>query len=241
MPEIHIGTSGWYYNHWVGSFYPEDTNSGDFFNYYTKNFDTLEINNTFYRLPSDKTLNHWLSQTPEDFVYSFKASRYITHMKKLKDPMFSTFSFFEKIKLLEDKIGPVLFQLPPYWGVDSERLGVFVKGLPENYRYVFEFRDKSWINQEVKQILEDNNCAFCIYHLEGYLTPKWVTADFVYIRLHGPEKVAYKGKYSEKDLKAWAEDIKKWEEEGKDVFCYFDNDEKGYAPINAKELKELLS
>lgn len=241
MPKIFIGTSGWFYDHWRGYFYPKEKKKENLFSYYSNFFDTVEINNTFYRLPSEKTFEKWLAITPRKFVYAIKASRYITHIKKLKDSEKATKKFFKTIELLGLNLGPILFQLPPNWSINTERLNNFIGKLPKKYKYVFEFRDKSWITEEVKIILKENNCAFCIYNLEKYITPKWVTADFVYIRLHGPEKLAYKGKYSEDKLKDWAKDIKDWQKQGKDVFCYFDNDEKGYAPINAKQLKILVS
>lgn len=239
-PKLHIGTSGWNYKHWKENFYPGDIKESRLFSYYIKNFSTVEINNSFYHLPKKETFEDWSKQAPDGFVFSVKASRYITHMKKLKDPQEATKKFFDAVDGLGSKLGPILFQLPPYWKANPERLESFLKQLPSSkksgYKYVFEFRDDSWFSSEVKNILEKYNAAFCIYDLEQNLSPLWVTADFVYIRLHGPDG-AYQGKYSQDQLEEWRDRFREW---NKTVYCYFDNDEEGYAPQNALELKNML-
>jgi uncharacterized protein YecE (DUF72 family) len=237
---VHIGTSGWYYAHWAGPFYPEGLSPREYFPFYARHFHTAEINNTFYRMPSEATVLQWKKTAPPGFIFSVKASRYITHMKKLKDAGEPVRVFFKTIGLLEDKLGPVLFQLPPRWRVNVARLRTFLGALPEGHRYTFEFRDHSWFNDEVCEALEESRAAFCIYDLEGELSLKRVTADFVYIRLHGPGG-AYEGKYDARALRGWADAISSWEREGKDVYCYFDNDQAGYAAENALELKRLLA
>ncbi len=238
--KIHIGTSGWYYQHWLGSFYPPEMKSRDFLNYYSRNFSTTEINNSFYQLPAAKTFINWQKTVPADFLFAVKASRYLTHMKKLKDSQQSLEKFIDRVSLLKDKLGPILFQLPPRWNVNAERLDNFLKALPKSYRYAFEFRNQSWFEEEIKEILKKHQAAFCIYDLENNLSPKWITANFSYIRLHGPEKLAYQGKYSQKELKDWAAFLKRLANQGKEVFCYFDNDQKGYATENALMLKKIL-
>ncbi|GGF28494.1 DUF72 domain-containing protein [Flavobacterium limi] len=237
---IHIGTSGWAYKHWRGTFYPENLKVKDHFSYYQKFFNTVEINNTFYRMPADKTLQDWESHVQDDFVYVIKANRFITHMKKLHDPQNSLLIFMEKVKFLEKKLGPILFQLPPTLHVDIKLLEDFLITLSTKNRYVFEFRSQSWYMPEVYQLLEKYNCAFCIYELAGHISPIQITADFVYVRLHGPTAAKYQGSYSDEVLKEWADQCLQWLKT-KDVFVFFDNDEKGYAPFNALQLKKLMN
>jgi uncharacterized protein YecE (DUF72 family) len=138
--EIYIGTSGWHYDHWEGPFYPSGISDDTFLEYYADRFRTAEINNSFYQLPKKETLLRWRDAVPEDFVFSVKASRYLTHMKKLKDPEGPLFRFLDRVGVLEDKLGPILFQLPPRWGSNPERLEAFLEILPENQRYAFELR-----------------------------------------------------------------------------------------------------
>jgi uncharacterized protein YecE (DUF72 family) len=236
---IHIGTSGWHYDHWRGPFYSHDLSKDEFLRYYSYHFQTVEINNTFYQLPERKTLSAWCDTVPAGFLFSVKASRYITHMKKLKDPEESLTNFLERIKVLEDKLGPVLFQLPPNWNFNSERLGTFLDSLPPDYRYAFEFRDPSWLNSQAYKALAKHRAAFCIYDFDRRLSPKEVTADFVYVRLHGPNG-PYQGQYKTKALSGWAGAFSTWSSEGKEIYCYFDNDQHGYAVRNALELQEMV-
>lgn len=236
---IHIGTSGWHYPHWKGSFYPVDLPSDRFLEYYVKYFQTTEINNSFYKLPEISTFEHWRKTVPESFIFSVKASRYITHMKKLKDPEQPVANLFSNIQVLKDKLGPVLFLLPPNRRIDIERLKSFLKALPEKHRYAFEFRDTSWFGKETENALAKAGAAFCIYDFAGTKSPHAVTADFVYVRLHGPDG-AYKGHYDGQTLSDWAKQFLSWADEGKEIFCYFDNDEKGFAAQDALKLKELL-
>jgi uncharacterized protein YecE (DUF72 family) len=237
--KIHIGTSGFHYKHWVGRFYPQGMKPEKFLPYYFKFFHTVELNNPFYRLPSRETFDKWRQGVPEDFIFSVKASRYITHIKKLKEPEESVFNFIEKADGLKEKLGPILFQLPPGWALNEERLISFIKILPPHYRYTFEFRNPTWYNEKVYHALKQKNIAFCIYELEYHLSPVITTADFVYIRLHGPE-TKYAGSYSENSLSEWADRCREWSEEGKDVYLYFDNDQLGYAAFNAMTLAEML-
>jgi len=210
-----------------------------FLPYYASKFSTIEINNTFYHLPTHETLAHWRDETPEDFLFTCKASRFITHMKKLKDPEQSIKQFLETLTVLQHKLGPILFQLPPRWKMNVLRLEEFLKALPTTFRYVFEFRDESWFAQPVYDILSKYGAAFCLYHLAGRWSPEIITADYVYIRLHGPGE-AYQGKYHGQTLRAWSNKCQKWAHAGKAVYCYFDNDENGYAPINALALQRKV-
>jgi len=240
MAKIHIGTSGWHYDHWVGPFYPKDIKPKDFLSFYAERFAAVEINNTFYQLPEPETLAHWRDAAPAGFVFACKASRYITHMKKLKDPPESIRRFFEVVDTLEQKLGPILFQLPPRWHVDLQRLAAFLEALPGNRRYAFEFRDESWSNREVYDALSRHNAAFCIYDLAGRRSAIEVTADFAYVRLHGPGE-AYRGSYDGRTLFGWVRRFLTWRDEGRDVYCFFDNDEKGYAALDALRIKEMLA
>lgn len=237
---IHVGTSGWHYQHWKGTFYPEDLPDKHLFTHYTKKFQTAEINNTFYQMPGKETFIQWRDSAPDDFMFSVKASRYITHMKKLKDPHEPVSNFIDGVAMLREKLGPILFQLPPKWHFNLERLNDFLDALPEDYRYTFEFRDPTWFGEQTTVMLAQKAAAFCIYDFEGRQSPLAVTADFVYVRLHGPDG-AYKGRYDDKALTDWAEFFKARADEGKEVFCYFDNDERGYAAQNALKLNELLA
>jgi uncharacterized protein YecE (DUF72 family) len=240
MAKIYIGTSGWSYKHWIGTFYPAGIKDAEQFGYYLKAFNTVELNNPFYHLPSKETFSKWRKKTPADFIFAVKASRYITHMKKLTDGKETTAEFFKNAKWLKEKLGPVLFQLPPGWKINTERLADFLKHLPKKYRYVFEFRNATWYDEKVYELLRKYNCAFCIYELEHHLSPVEITSDFVYIRLHGPEG-KYAGSYSEEALKKWAAQCNQWKKQKKDVFIYFDNDQLGYAAFNAITLKKILT
>lgn len=237
--KIYIGTSGWHYPHWKGTYYPEKLPAKEYMNHYLNFFRSVEINNSFYRLPSEETFRSWKESVPENFVFAVKASRFITHMKKLKDPQQSIARFMHAVDFLEEKLGPILFQLPPFWNLNLERLQEFLEALPKGYRYALELRNESWYDERVYQLLRMHGIAFCIYELERHLSPQLVTADFVYVRLHGPGN-KYEGSYSEEALQFWSGRIKEWQREEKDVYFYFDNDQLGYAPHNAKRLQELV-
>ncbi len=236
---IYIGTSGWHYNHWSGTFYPPDLPAVEFLDFYAGQFGTVEINNSFYQLPDGSTLQSWRQSVPDDFIFSVKASRYITHMKKLKDPRDPVGTFIERIQGLGDRLGPLLFQLPPNWRPDPDRLQAFLEVLPPGFRYAFEFRDPRWFDERIFALLRQHQAAFCMYHLDGRLSPKEVTADFIYIRLHGPGE-PYQGKYTTNELAGWAGAISSWSSQDKRIFCYFDNDEQGFAPQNAAQLQAML-
>jgi uncharacterized protein YecE (DUF72 family) len=237
--EIHIGTSGWSYKHWKGRFYPDGLPSSDQFKYLRKYFDTVEINNSFYRLPSAAAFENWKKSSFPGFLFAVKASRYITHMKKLLDGPKSTKRFFNHANHLGSKLGPILFQLPPGWKCNPERLSAFVDHLPKRHHYAFEFRNPTWYNERVYAILKKRNCAFCIYELGGHRSPEVITANFVYVRLHGPE-AKYSGNYSDTILGNLAKKIKQWKDQGLAVYVYFDNDVNAYAAFNALKLKEMV-
>jgi uncharacterized protein YecE (DUF72 family) len=237
---VCIGTSGWHYRHWKGCFYPEELPSAGWLPYYAGLFHSVEVNNSFYHLPPEDSLDQWRDAVPDDFVFSVKASRYISHMKKLKDPSTTLPPFLERVTLLGDKLGPILIQLPSHWHLDILRLRDFLQSLDDRYRYAFEFRDPGWFDDRVYAALAEHQAAFCIFDLNRQLSPLEVTADFVYVRLHGPDG-PYQGCYDNRALSRWVKRIRDWQDSGKPVHCYFDNDEKGYAPQNALTMQQMLN
>jgi uncharacterized protein YecE (DUF72 family) len=235
---VRIGTSGWVYKHWRGDFYPADLRQKDWFGYYVGRFDTVEVNNSFYRLPGDAAFGAWARQAPAGFVYALKASRFITHLKRLKDPEEPTNLFFERAQVLGPALGPVLFQLPPHWNPDLPRLEHFLSVLPKGPPCVLEFRDPAWLVEPVFQLMERYHVSHCIHDLGSLEVPRRVTADPVYLRFHGPQR--YSGNYPRDVLQDWARQIRSWTDQGLDVFAYFNNDIGGWAPRNAQELKEMV-
>jgi uncharacterized protein YecE (DUF72 family) len=242
MPKkkIFIGTSGWHYKHWIGTFYPAGTKAKEQFEHYTKHFDTVEINNSFYKLPPRAVFETWYRSTPKKFLFVIKANRFITHNLKLTRPKEPLARLFNSILALKKKLGPILFQLPPKWKVNIERLKEFLEALPKGYSYVFEFRNETWYHEAVYQLLKEYNCAFCIYELAGHISPTKITADFIYVRLHGPSENKYQGCYTKAALRKWAKQCIEWQGQKKDVYIYFDNDQEGYAAHNAVLLKTLV-
>ena len=239
-PQIRIGTSGWHYRHWLGRFYPSGLKPAQMLAYYVQHFDTVELNNSFYRLPNVSALECWRDSTPADFCFALKGSRFITHNKKLKEPENALENLLPRAEVLGRKLGPVLFQLPPSWKKNLERLEAFLTALPRRHRYAFEFRETSWLGPELYALLRRFNAAFCIYELAGYRSPVEVTADFVYLRLHGPGEKKYQGSYSDATLREWATKVRYWSHSC-DVFAYFDNDQLGYAAANARSLRALVA
>jgi uncharacterized protein YecE (DUF72 family) len=240
LSKVHIGTSGWHYKHWLGVFYPAGTVSSEMFQFYARYFDTVEINNSFYRLPAAKTFDNWKESSPAAFCFAVKASRFITHMKKLKEPKSSSAKFFLVADRLGEKLGPILFQLPPRWKLNIERLAEFLEALPGEHQYVFEFRDETWLVPEVYQLLRKYNAAFCIHDFADMNIPHEITADFTYIRFHGPTSAKYFGSYSNEQLRTWANRIDEWRAGLSAVYVYFNNDPEGAAVRNAMTLKKLV-
>jgi len=241
MADIRIGTSGFHYKHWIGRYYPADIAHGKMLEHYVRDFDTVELNNTFYQLPNESSFDAWRASTPRDFLFAVKGSRFITHMIKLKDAQRGLRNFLPRAERLRSKLGPILWQLPPRWKVNVERLEEFLSLLPRKHRYAFELRDKTWMTDEVLAVLEKYNAAFCIYELAGYHSPIELTADWTYIRLHGPTQLKYQGSYSDAHLATWAERIKTWSRKLKAIYVYFDNDDRAFAVENALTLKRMLT
>lgn len=240
MPaELWIGTSGWHYAHWRGPVYPERLPSARWLAFYAQRFRTVEINNTFYRLPAETTLEAWRKAVPPGFCFAVKASRLITHMKKLTDADATVPGFLARVERIGPALGPILFQLPPRWDCNPDRLAAFLAVLPPRRRYAFELRDARWHTQKVYRLLERAGAAFCAYDLAGFQSPVVVTTDFAYVRLHGPDG-AYQGSYTRAALRAWARRIREEWKSLAAVYVYFDNDEAGYAVHNAATLRELV-
>jgi uncharacterized protein YecE (DUF72 family) len=239
MDGVHIGCSGWTYRDWRGPFYPDDLPQRAWLEFYARRFDTTEINASFYRLPSEKAAADWAARAPKGFVWTWKASRYITHNKKLKDCEDSIPLVFGRMSPL-GKRGCVLFQLPPMLHRNDARLADFLALLPKGHKCAFEFRHSSWYDPAVLRILADAGQALCISDHHDAPSPFEATAGFVYLRAHGPGG-RYFGRYAEPTLRAWAKTIKDWRTQGREVFCYFDNDIKSAAPFDAQVLISLLA
>jgi uncharacterized protein YecE (DUF72 family) len=234
---VRIGTSGYQYQHWKGVFYPEALRSREWFAFYARHFDTVEINNSFYGLPSGETFDAWRAQAPPGFLYALKFSRYGSHMKRLKEPRATISTFLQPARRLGKILGPILVQLPPNWRVDAGRVAGFLKAAPRSVRWALEFRDASWLVEDVFTVLENHNAALCIHDMiENH--PRRITADWIYMRFHGER---YGGSYTAQKLAAEARWIKQHLAEGKDVFAYFNNDVQGYAVKNAADLKRYVS
>ena len=197
------------------------------------------MNNSFYHLPSIRSFRTWRETVPPNFVFAVKGSRFTTHMKKLKAPKTSTRKFFTRIEKLEEKLGLVLFQLPPHWRLNIKRLATFLERMPTQYRYAFEFREPSWFVDEVYDLLRQHNVALCVYHMSGYETPMEITANFVYVRFHGAAST-YGGSYFDSQLEMWAKRIDSWRVGGREVFVYFNNDPEAHAVYDAKRLRAML-
>ena len=240
MSDVKVGCSGFLFDDWKGTFYPDELSRRQWLEYYCKKFQTVELDVTFYKLPEKETFSRWYSETPENFSISLKGSRFITHVKKLKSPLEPLDVFFLRATALKEKFGVVLWQFPPDFKADLEKLRVFLEALsPYKIRNTFEFRDKSWINKKVISLLEKNNMGLCISDWPEFLYDLPATTDFVYMRRHG---IDGKGAscYNTEQLKADAKMINKFIKQGKDVFIYFNNDAFGHAPKNAEQLRNIL-
>jgi uncharacterized protein YecE (DUF72 family) len=226
---INAGTSGFSYLEWKGSFYPDELPQSKFLEYYAGKFSTVEINNTFYRFPNSSLLEGWRENTPKGFTFAVKANQGITHRGRLQDVEELTRDFVERCRLLEDKLGPILFQLPPNFKRDDERLAIFLDGLDPRLRYAFEFRHESWFVDEVFDILTDAGAALCMSEGDKLDTPRVAAGGFVYARLR-------KDEYGDAELADWHSWMKGQAEAGRDVFAYLKHDEEGESPEYALRL-----
>lgn len=238
--QVRVGTSGWIYKHWRGVVYPAALAPRHWFAHYAVAFDTVELNNSFYRLPSADAFREWARQAPPGFIFAVKASRFLTHMKKLRDPEQPLENILGRARELGPHLGPVLYQLPPGWHANLDRLRHFLALLPTDLTHVLEFRDPSWYAPEVRDALAEFGVGFCIHDLRAQETPEWLTGPAVYVRFHGPTARAYAGRYPKAQLRSWAARIDRYRQAGHDVYVYFNNDDAGYAVTNARELREML-
>jgi uncharacterized protein YecE (DUF72 family) len=238
LDHLWIGTSGWVYPHWRGVFYPQKLPASRWLPFYAEHFCTVEINNTFYRLPSEKAFRNWRTTVPPGFHFAVKANRFITHMKKLREPAETLERFLSRVRLLGDRLGPILYQLPPRWRCNLPRLRDFLAILPRDLSHVFEFRDPSWMNEDVFAALEEYGAALCVISHPTMSCPVRVTSDVVYVRMHGAQTL-YASRYSEEELQWWAGRVRETLAGGRQVYVYFNNDAFGYAVQNARRLGEL--
>jgi uncharacterized protein YecE (DUF72 family) len=241
MARILIGTSGWHYESWRGPFFPKGLLLKDQLQFYASQFATTELNGVFYRTPTPAAVKAWRQQTGGDFVFAWKASKFITHWKRLSEKSVNSLELLEdRLALLGDKAGPILFQLPPNFAVDAGRLEAFFGLLSAKRRYSFEFRHESWYAPQIFRLLARQNISLCISDHHDAPSPWKRTADFVYVRGHGPGG-RYRGHYPPDALSEWARRIRSWRKQGCDVYVYFDNDQKSAAPADALRLRQLLS
>ncbi len=237
--QYYIGTSGWHYEHWRSQFYPPGLAKPKWLGFYAGQFGTVELNNSFYRLPSEAAFARWRSSTPGGFVFAVKVSRFITHIKRLKDTGEALETFLSGARVLEEKLGPLLYQLPPGMHRDDSRLESFLSILPRGMRHVFEFRHRSWLDEGVFRLLLDYNAGFCVFDMPGVSCPVVATADFAYVRFHGSTGL-YWSCYTDDELAGWAEKLARLAAKLEAVYIYFNNDAEGFAIRNALTLHRYL-
>lgn len=236
---IRIGCSGWNYRDWRGAFYPQDMTAKNWFDFYARHFDTVEINNSFYRLPPPSTVDKWRDQAPPGFCYAVKANRYLTQAKRLKDceePMARMMASFSRF---EATLGPILYQLPPSMQCDTERLQDFLEILPRDAVHVFEFRHQSWYVDAVYALLDSHGASFCAHDMPGSPSPRLAAGPVAYARFHGTTS-KYRGRYPDERLRDWADWMKAQAEGGRAVWAYFNNDYDAQAIDDARRLKAMV-
>jgi uncharacterized protein YecE (DUF72 family) len=236
---IHIGCSGWIYPHWRGRFYPDRLAVKNWFAFYAEHFDTVEINNSFYRLPKAETFDTWAAQAPPGFRYAVKANRFLTQAKKLKDCEEPLDRMMPPIRHLGQTLGPILYQLPPRFRVNLDRLDSFLQLAPKDVTNVFEFRDKSWYTDEVFALLERHGASFCAHDMPDLQSPELAVGRMAYVRFHGGEG-KYWGRYSDELLLAWADWMVREARGGREVWAYFNNDIDAHAIHDAQTLKAMI-
>ena len=236
---IRIGCSGWNYRHWRGPFYPDKMPVRLWYDHYAATFDTVELNTSFYHLPKPETFDKWRAQATVKFTYAVKAPRFITHMKKLKECAEPVDEFLSRARRLGGTLGPILYQLPPRWGFNRVRLEEFLGHLPADLIHVFEFREKSWITEDVLALLDARGIGFCAHDMPGSATPRWASGPIGYVRFHGGEG-KYWGRYSDEGLLSWTDWIVAEACAGRDVWCYFNNDLFAHAIDDALTLRAMV-
>jgi uncharacterized protein YecE (DUF72 family) len=234
-----IGTSGWHYEDWRQRFYPEKLPRAGWLEFYAGHFPTVELNNSFYRLPSERAFNSWRDNTPDGFTFAVKVSRYITHIRRLKDCREAMDNFMQRAKILGDKLGPLLYQLPPGLHRDDETLASFLSDLPGGVRHVIEFRHPSWLVEDIFGVLRQHRVGLCVFDMPALACPRLATTDFAYIRFHGSESL-YSSSYPDEALAGWAESIAGLAKTLDTAYIYFNNDVGGYALKNAVTIRDYL-
>jgi uncharacterized protein YecE (DUF72 family) len=236
-PRMCVGCSGWNYKSWRTRFYPTTLPASQWLTWYAQRFHTVEINNSFYRLPAPETFAAWREQTPADFIFAVKASRFLTHMKQLRDPEEPLERLFSRARRLGRKLGPVLYQLPARLECDLGRLEPFLKALPPRVQHVIEFRHPSWYVPPVFERLEHHHVALCLHDKEGSTIHEPFLSPFIYVRFHGTSG-HYHGSYADHVLKQWARRLAAASTDGRDVYAFFNNDVNAEATRDATTLKE---
>ena len=232
---LRIGTSGWQYDHWRGSFYPRDLAKSRWLEHYAQRFATVESNSTFYRLPGPGTFADWAARTPDDFEMAVKASRFLTHVRRLREPEEPVRRLAGRLEGLGDKLGPVLLQLPPDLGVDCDALERTLRCFPRSMRVAVEARHPSWFGDDVRALLERRGAAWCLTDVAGRRPPLWRTAGWGYARFHRG-RASPPPCYGRAALAGWAGRIAGLWSPGEDVYCYFNNDERACALRDARRL-----
>jgi uncharacterized protein YecE (DUF72 family) len=235
----HFGTSGWHYDHWRHRFYPRGLAKAKWLEFYTTHFTTVELNNSFYRLPSEAAFAAWRDSSPASFAFAVKVSRFITHIKRLKNTQEAIETFISRTRILEGKLGPLLYQLPPNMHRDDDRLDLFLSTLPQGMKYVVEFRHPSWLEDKVFEILHKRNVGLCVFDMPSLSCPLVANADFAYIRFHGSTGL-YSSCYSDEELASWAKKLADLSTNLKAMYIYFNNDFKAFAVKNAVTLRGYL-
>ena len=237
MPVL-IGTSGWHYQHWRGGFYPRSLQPGNWLEYYAQRFATVEVNNAFYRLPQPAAVAAWAAAVPEDFVIAVKASRYLTHVRRLQDPGEPAKRLLDTMTGLGPKLGPILLQLPPNLAIDVSALSAALKAFAA-MRVAVEFRHQSWYTTEVRRILEEYGAALCLTDAAGPRTPLWRTAHWGYVRFHSGRAKPPSG-YGRAALETWADRLAELWPDRADLYVYFNNDTHGCAPRDARRFASAV-
>jgi len=236
----YVGCSGWHYEHWHGFFYPRELPKPKWLSFYARQFTTVELNNSFYKLPSEKAFTTWRESTPGNFIFAVKVSRFITHIKRLKNLGSAVDNFLSRAGFLGEKLGPLLYQLPPNMKRNDELLQNFLSLLPPKYQHVVEFRHKSWIDDAVFDILREHNIGLCVFDMPGFSCPLVATSDFAYVRFHG-SKGLYSSCYPDEELSQWAQRIAHLGQNIKASYIYFNNDAEAFAVKNAITLENFLN
>lgn len=237
---IRIGTSGWEYAHWRGGFYPVDLPRDRWLEFYAARFDTVELNASFYRLPEAATFARWSQRVDPRFRFAVKASRYLTHVRRLREPREPLDRLWSRARRLGDRLGPVLYQLPPRWRPNPERLQAFLGAIPADGGQVLEFRDAGWYRADIMSLIERSRVSLCLHDMAGSATVPKPIGPLVYVRFHGAGQ-RYGGSYNPQRLAAWADRMAGWAADGRRVWAYFNNDIGGHAVTDAARLREYVS